>query len=71
MAIASMMNQKSQYLIGKYAKRIKMVESVQGKPLSYEKKVVLANCLENTADRIKAFEATNPGQIGQYKRYSA
>lgn len=69
--MANMIDQKSAYLIGKWAKRIKMVESVQKKPMSFEKKVAFANSLENTADRIKAFEATNPGQIGQYKRYSA
>lgn len=68
--MANLINQKSAYLVGKWNKRLKMIESVQKKPLTFEKKVVLANCFENTADRIKAFEATNPGQIGQYKRYS-
>lgn len=68
--MANLINQKSAYLIGKYAKRLKMIESVQGKPLTFEKKVVLANSFENTMDRIKAMEAVNPSAIGQYKRYA-
>ena len=69
--MANLINQKSAYLISKFAKRIAMVEKVQGKPMTFEKKVALAHCLENTQSRIKAMEATNPAQIGQYKRYSA
>lgn len=68
--MANLINQRSQYLISKYAKRIAMVEKVQGKPMTFEKKVALAHCLENTSSRIKAMEATNPAQIGQYKRYA-
>lgn len=68
--MANLINQRSAYLISKYAKRIAMVEKVQGKPMTFEKKVALAHCLENTQSRIKAMEATNPAQIGQYKRYA-
>lgn len=67
--MANFLDQKSQALIGRYAKRIKMVESVQNKAMTFEKKVALAHALENVNSRIKAFEATNPGQIGAYKRY--
>lgn len=62
--MANIMNQKTKYLIGKWAKRINMVEKAQGAPMSYEKRAVLANSLENTASRIRAVEATNPGSIG-------
>ena len=47
------------------AERIAMTEKVQGKPMSFEKKVALAHCFENQNDRIKAMEATNPAQIGR------
>lgn len=64
------MNQKTKYLIGKWGKRIALAEKVQGVKMSYEKKAALANILENTSDRIRAVEATNPGSIGQYKKYA-
>ena len=63
--MANLINQKSAYLVSKYAKRIAMTEKVQGKPMSFEKKVALAHCFENQNDRIKAMEATNPAQIGR------
>jgi len=66
----NIMNQKTKYLIGKWSKRIGMVEKAQGRPLNYERRAALANALENTRDRILATEATNPGSIGQYKRYA-
>lgn len=68
--MANIMNQKTKYLIKKWGKRIGMVEKVNGKALSYERRAALANALESTADRIRAVEATNPGSIGQYKRYA-
>lgn len=68
--MANIMNQKTKYLINKWRKRIGMVEKVNGGALSYEKRAALANALESTADRIKAVESTNPGSIGQYKRYA-
>lgn len=68
--MANIMNEKTKYLIGRWGKRIAMVEKAQGHALSYEKRAVLANSLENTASRIKAMEATNPNSIGQYKRYA-
>lgn len=58
-----MLDQKSARLIAKYAKRISMVESVQKKPMSFERKLALSHALENTSARIKAFEATNPGLL--------
>lgn len=68
--MANIMNQKTKYLIAKWSKRIGMVEKAQGKPLNFEKRAALANSLESTAQRIIAKEATNPGSIGQYKRYA-
>jgi len=68
--MANIMNQKTRYLINRWAKRIAMVEKVQGHGLTFEKKAALANALEETRNRIKMVEATNPGSIGQYKRYA-
>ena len=68
--MANIMNQKTKYLIKKWGKRIGMVEKVNGKAMSYERRAALANALESTQDRIRAVEATNPGSIGQYKRYA-
>ena len=68
--MANIMNQKTKYLIGKWGRRINMVETVNGHALSYERRAALANALESTQDRIRAVEATNPGSIGQYKRYA-
>lgn len=67
--MANIMNQKTKYLISKWNKRIQMVERAKGEALSYEKRAVLANTLENTADSIRMMEAVNPSAIGQYKRY--
>lgn len=68
--MANVMNQKTKYLIGKWNKRISLVEKNQGKALTYEQRAALANTLENTADKIRVMEATNPGSVGQYKRYA-
>ena len=68
--MANIMNQKTKYLIGKWGKRINLVEKAQGHAMTYEKRAALANALENTQDRIYAVEATNPGSIGQYKRFA-
>lgn len=68
--MANIMDHKTKYLIGKWGKRIAMVEKAQGHPLNFEKRAALVNALESTADRIIAKEATNPGSIGQYKRYA-
>ena len=37
---------------------------------SHERKIMLAQCLENTNDRLAYMEATNPMAIGSYKRYA-
>lgn len=54
----------------KWAKRIAITEKVHGKALSLEKKLALAKTLENTNQRLLQKEATQPGNIGQYKRYA-
>lgn len=61
---------KNQLLLKKWAKRIAITESVHGKKLSLERKLALANSLENTNQLILQKEATQPGNIGQYKRYA-
>lgn len=68
--MANIMDQKSKYLIKRWERRIAMVEKAQGKPLSFEKRAMLANSLENTHQALKFVEATNPASIGQYKRYA-
>lgn len=64
-----MISAKNQFLIKKWNKRIKATESVLG-PMSLDRKVALAVSLENTHHRLKVCEATQPGAIGQYKRYA-
>ena len=41
-------------------------------PVSFssEKKIMLAQCLENVNDRLQYLEATNPMSLGAYKRYA-
>lgn len=48
----------------KWGKRISLAEKAQGKALTYEQRAALANTLENTADKIRIMEATNPGSVG-------
>lgn len=60
---------KTNYLIKRWDKRIRATESALGK-LSLEKKATLAVTLENTNRILKLKESTQPGQIGQYKRYA-
>ena len=61
---------KNKILMNKWAKRIAITEKVHGKKLSLERKLALANSLENTNQLILQKEATQPGHIGQYKRYA-
>lgn len=65
----SAVSAKTQYLIKKWGKRIKATESVLG-PMNMERKSALAISLENTNHRIRTVENTQPGSIGQYKRYA-
>lgn len=63
-------NQKTKQLIGKWSRRINLVEKASKSPLTMEKKAALAHALENTSDSMRFMEATNPGSIGAYKRYA-
>ena len=49
----------------------KKLESLRS-PVNFtsERKVMLAQCLENVADRLAYMEATNPMALGAYKRYA-
>lgn len=60
---------KNTMLINRWKNRIALTESTIG-PLNTEKKVALASSLQNTADRLRVCENTQPGGIGQYKRYA-
>lgn len=54
----------------KWAKTLNLVESVKGEKLSAEKTSALVHALENTSRRVAYKESTNPGSIGQYKKYA-
>lgn len=49
----------------------KKLESLRS-PVTFspERKIMLAQCLENVADRLAYLEATNPMALGAYKRYA-
>lgn len=68
--MSNVMDQKSKYLIERWSRRIGLAEKAQGHPMTFEKRAMLANALENTHQRLKYMEATNPAAIGQYKRYA-
>ena len=57
-------------LTRKWSKAINLVESVKKETLTPEKKNALVHALENTARRVAYKESTNPGNIGQYKKYA-
>lgn len=57
-------------LTKKWAKTLNLVESVKKEKLTPEKKNALCHALENTARRVAYKESTNPGNIGQYKKYA-
>ncbi len=52
-------NPKAKQLIEKWSDRAKLVEDVMDQEMSYEKKYVLASCLENTQLALNLTEATN------------
>lgn len=68
--MANIMDQKTRYLISRWGKRIRMAEKARNETLNFERRAALANSLENTFQRIKLAEATNPRNIGSYKRYA-
>lgn len=65
----NMVSAKTAMLIKKWDKRIRATESVIG-PMNIERKAALAMSLDNTNQRLRLAEATQPGHIGQYKRYA-
>lgn len=65
----SPLSAKTEFLIKKWGRRIAATESVMGK-MNVERKAALAVSLENTAHRLRVMETTQPGSIGQYKRYA-
>lgn len=65
----NMVSAKTAMLIKKWDKRIRATESVIG-PMNIERKAALAMSLDNTHQRLRLAEATQPGHIGQYKRYA-
>jgi len=57
-------------LVESWSDRIDLVEEVQGEELSYGKKLVLAQCLQNTMEAINMCEATDAGQVDGFKRFA-
>lgn len=57
-------------LIEKWSDRIDLVESVAQEALPYDKKIVLAQCLENTMDAIKMTEATDYRDVNGFKMFA-
>jgi len=57
-------------LVEKWSDRVDLVESVAGESLPYEKKVVLAQCLENTHEAIKMTEATDFRDVNGFKMFA-
>lgn len=68
-SMTGIVSAKNQYLVKKWGKRIAATESVIGK-MGIDRKVALASSLENTNNRMRMVESTQPGSIGQYKRYA-
>lgn len=58
--MAQAMDLNAQRLIGRWAPKINLVEKAKGEALSFEKRAALANALENTTQKIRMMEATNP-----------
>lgn len=68
--MSSPLSAKTQYCIKKWNKRIRATESVLG-PMNIERKAALAVTLENTNNRVRMMETTQPAaNIGAYKRYA-
>ena len=61
---------KSEALIESWGDRISVVESIDGAELPFEKKVVLAQCLENTQAAIDLQEATDAGDTSGFKHFA-
>lgn len=61
---------KAEALVENWSDRINIVEEVNEKPLPYEKKIVLAQCLENTQQAINMTEATDAGATDGFKRFA-
>ena len=57
-------------LIENWNERISLVEEVNEGDLPYERKVVLAQCLENTQQAINMMEATDAGSTDGFKRFA-
>lgn len=57
-------------LVEKWSDRIELVESVANESLPYDKKIVLAQCLENTLDAIKMTEATDYRDVNGFKMFA-
>ena len=58
---------KTVRLCEKYSKRMALVEKVQGKKLSLEKKATMANIYQNTQTLLESVQSSD---IGQFKRFA-
>lgn len=61
---------KLEGLVEDWEPRIDIVEEVSEEPMSYDKKIVLAQCLENTQNAIDMMEATDAGDTNGFKHFA-
>ena len=61
---------KAESLIENWSERIDLVEEVCETSIPFERKVVLAQCLENTQQAINMLEATNAGDTSGFKHFA-
>ena len=57
-------------LVESWSDRITLVEEVGQESLAYEKKIVLAQCLENTQLAIDMLESTDAGDTNGFKNFA-
>ena len=69
--------QKQAELYSKYSNlvedwhdRIQLVEDVSESEMPYDRKIVLAQCLENTMEAINLAEATDAGDTNGFKHFA-
>lgn len=61
---------KTERLIEKWSDRVGIVNEVNGKPMTHDQELVLAQCLENTQDAISMLEATDARDTDGFKHFA-
>lgn len=63
-------NNKAQRLVEAWGDRIDVVEQVNGEDMSYDRKLVLAQCLQNTKEQLDLLEATDAHDTDGFKHFA-